>query len=317
MNVQQIEYVIAVSKSRTFGEAAAKCYVTQSTLSTMVARLESELGVIIFDRKTKPVSVTIEGEKIIHQLKIISKEISNLDDVVDLVKGESGNELQGNLKLGAIPTIAPFVLPQFLKGFLKKYPNLQLEVSEIPTQKIIDQLLSRDLDVGLVSIPLKHEDLVEIPLYTEPFHLYDRNAKDGMIAVNIDEIDFKRLWLLEEGHCMRNQVEKICEIKNRNGQIGNLIYKSGTINTLLKLVNQNNGLTLLPHLATLDLSRSEKRHIHQFSDLVPVRRIGLVVHRHYVKKKILHKLQESIQQKIMPLIGKVDWDEKVIDPLYD
>lgn len=317
MNVQQIEYVIAVSKSRTFGEAAAKCYVTQSTLSTMVARLESELGVIIFDRKTKPVSVTIEGEKIISQLKIISKEISNLDDVVDLVKGESENTIQGHLSLGAIPTIAPFVLPQFLKGFLKKYSSLQLEVSEIPTQKIIDLLLSRDLDVGLVSIPLKHDDLIELPLYTEPFHLYDRNSKDGSLAVNIQEIDFTRLWLLEEGHCMRNQVEKICDIQNRNEQIGNLVYKSGTINTLLKLVNQNNGLTLLPHLSTLDLSKTEKRFIHKFSDVVPVRRIGLVVHKHYAKKKVLNKLQESIQQKIMPLIGKMDWDEKVIDPLYD
>lgn len=317
MNVQQIEYVLAASTSRTFGEAASKCYVTQSTLSTMVARLESELGVIIFDRKTKPVSVTVEGEKIIHQLKIISKEISNLDHVVDLVKGQSGNVIEGDLKLGAIPTIAPFVLPQFLRGFLHKNSKLKFEVSEIPTQKIIDQLLSRDIDVGLVSIPLKHEDLVELPLYTEPFHLYDRNFKEGTIDVNIEEIDFTRLWLLEEGHCMRNQVEKICEIKNRSGQIDNLIYKSGTINTLLKLVNQNNGLTLLPHLATLDLSKSEKKFLHRFSDVVPVRRVGLVVHKHFVKKKVLRKLQEAIQQKIMPLIGKVDWDEKVIDPLYD
>lgn len=316
MNVQQIEYVIAVSRSRTFGEAAAKCYVTQSTLSTMVARLESEIGVIIFDRKTKPVSVTVEGEKIIKQLKIISKEISNLDDVVSLLKGESENQIQGNLRLGAIPTIAPFVLPQFLKGFLRKYPALQLEVSEIPTQDIIDQLLSRDLDVGLVSIPLKHDDLVEVPLYTEPFHLYDRNSKNGSLAVNIQEIDFTRLWLLEEGHCMRNQVEKICEIQNRDEQKGNLIYKSGTINTLLKLVNQNNGLTLLPHLATLDLTRSEKKYIHEFKDVVPVRRIGLVVHKHFVKKRVLQKLQNDIQERIMPLIGKMTSDEKVIDPLY-
>ncbi len=317
MNVQQIEYVIAVSKSKTFGEAADKCFVTQSTLSTMVARLESELGVIIFDRKTKPVTVTAEGSQIIHQLKIISKEISNLDDVVELVKGESNNQIQGSLRLGAIPTIAPFVLPQFLKGFLQKHPALQLEVSEIPTQKIIDQLLSRDLDIGLVSIPLKHDDLVELPLYTEPFHLYDRQSPDNVLAVNIQDIDFTRLWLLEEGHCMRNQVEKICELKNRNQQIGNLIYKSGTINTLLKLVNQNNGLTLLPHLATLDLTRSEKKYIHEFSDVVPVRRIGLVVHKHFVKKKVLQKLQEDIQKKIMPLIGQMESNEKVIDPLYD
>ena len=317
MNIQQIEYVIAVSKSKTFGEAADKCFVTQSTLSTMVARLEAELGVIIFDRKTKPVTLTAEGTQIINQLKIISKEISNLDDVVQLVKGESDNQIQGKLRLGAIPTIAPFVLPQFLKGFLKKHPLLQLEVSEIPTQKIIDQLLSRDLDIGLVSIPLHHENLVELPLYTEPFHLYDRKSNQVDSAINITDIDFTRLWLLEEGHCMRNQVEKICDIKSRSEQIGNLIYKSGTINTLLKLVNQNNGLTLLPHLATLELTKSEKKHIHEFSDVVPVRRIGLVVHKHFVKKKVLHKLQADIQKKIKPLIGERPLDEKVIDPLYD
>jgi len=317
MNIQQIEYVIAVSKSKTFGEAADKCFVTQSTLSTMVARFESEIGVIIFDRKTKPVSVTTEGEHILKQLKIISNEISNLDYVADRVKGESNNEISGNIRLGAIPTIAPFVLPQFLKGFLKLHTRLQLEVSEIPTQKIIDQLLSRELDIGLVSIPLKHDDLVEIPLYSEPFHLYDRQSKESKSDVNITDIDFTRLWLLEEGHCMRNQVEKICEIKSRNEQIGNLTYKSGTINTLLKLVNQNNGLTLLPHLATLELTRAEKKYVHEFTDVAPVRRIGLVVHKHYVKKKVLKKLQEDIQKKIKPLIGQMPKDERVIDPLYD
>jgi len=317
MNVQQIEYVIAVSKSRTFGEAADKCFVTQSTLSTMVARLESELGIIIFDRKTKPVTVTIEGEEILKQLKIISREIANLDDVVEQIKGEADEEISGVLRLGAIPTIAPYVLPQFLKDFLKSHSKLQLEVSEMPTQKIIDQLLTRELDVGLVSIPLKHDDLVELQLYTEPFHLYDRNSKKANVAAPMDDIDFTRLWLLEEGHCMRNQVEKICEIKNRNEQTGNLIYKSGTINTLLKLVNQNNGLTLLPHLATLELSGPDQKYVQQFSDIIPVRRIGLVVHKHFVKHKILKKIQEDIQKKIVPLIGTMLKDEKVIDPLYD
>jgi len=200
MNVQQIEYVIAVSKSRTFGEAADKCFVTQSTLSTMVARLESELGIIIFDRKTKPVTVTIEGEEILKQLKIISREIANLDDVVEQIKGEADEEISGVLRLGAIPTIAPYVLPQFLKDFLKSHSKLQLEVSEMPTQKIIDQLLTRELDVGLVSIPLKHDDLVELQLYTEPFHLYDRNSKKANVAAPMDDIDFTRLWLLEEVH---------------------------------------------------------------------------------------------------------------------
>jgi len=311
MNVQQIDYVIAVSKTGSFGLAAKKCFVTQSTLSTMVARFESEIGITIFDRKTKPITITREGERIIHQLKVISKEINNLGEVAKELKGE----ISGDLKIGAIPTVAPYLFPVFLNEFISKFPGINFEISEITTAKIIESILSRELDIGIVSIPLKHSELVELPLYHEPFYLFDKAKTNNKIKSSISKIDYSRLWLLQEGHCMRNQVEKICDFSKRRAISGNLIYKSGTIDTLMKFVNNNNGVTLLPHLVAISLSKEEQRHINGFKSPIPVRLIGLLVHKHFVKKNILEQLQLTIQEKIIPLIGKGDFEQNVISPL--
>ncbi len=311
MNVQQIKYVIAVSKTGSFGQAAEMCFVTQSTLSTMVARFESELGITIFDRKTKPIRTTSEGSYILQQLKVISNEMNNLKEVVKELKGE----VIGDLKIGAIPTVAPYLFPYFLQEFIKKIAYINFEISEIPTEKIVENLLSRDLDIGIAAIPLKHPDLIELPLYQEPFLLFDKVDKNTNKKFTISEIDYKRLWLLEEGHCMRNQVEKICELRQERMINGNLIYKSGTIGTLMKFVNNNNGVTLLPQLATLDLSQKEQEHLRVFEDPTPVREIGLIVHKHFVKKNLLEELQKNIQEKILPLIGMEEKETNVISPL--
>lgn len=311
MNVQQIEYVIAVSKLRNFGKAAAQCFITQSTLSTMIARFETEIGVIVFDRKTKPVSITKEGEQIIQQLKIISKEIANLNEVVNALKGE----IVGHLKIGAIPTVAPYLFPLFLYDFIKKFPKVHFEISEITTEKIMDSLKKRDLDIGIVSTPLEDSEIIETPLYNEPFLLFDSDNNKQSENFTIGDIDFNRLWLLEEGHCMRTQIEKICDLREKRILNGNLDYKSGTIDTLMKFVNKNRGLTLLPQLAVLDLPESEHIHLKKFKAPIPVRTIGLVVHKHFVKKNILELLKGEIQAKVIPLIEKNKEGERVVNPL--
>lgn len=311
MNIQQFEYIIALSDLKNFKQAADKCFITQSTLSTMVARFEDEIGIVLFDRTTKPVAVTKEGEQLISQLRIILKEINNLKEVVHDLKGEIG----GELKIGVIPTVGPYLLPLFLNEFIGKFPNVHFEISEITTEKIITQIKERDLDVGIVSIPLNHPDLIEIPLYYEPFYLFDKTDKTHKGNLTVGEIDFDRLWLLEEGHCMRTQVEKICGLHEKRTVNRNLDYKSGTIDTLLKFVNKNNGTTLLPLLATLDFSEKEQAYLSKFALPVPARSIGLVVHKHFVKKSILELLQLEIQDKVIPLIGKNTVTQKVIPPV--
>jgi len=311
MNIQQIEYIIAVGKLKSFGLAAEHCFITQSTLSTMVARFEDEIGIKVFDRKTKPITITKEGKEVIHQLKIISKEIGNLHEVIGGLKGE----VTGDLKIGVIPTVAPYVLPLFLYEFIKEFPKVQFEISEISTEKIIGNIKKRDLDIGIVSIPLNEPDIVEIPLYYEPFLLYDQANKNSKKHFKISDIDLKRLWLLEEGHCMRAQVETICELRQQQMIHGNLDYKSGTIATLMKFVRNNNGVTLLPLLATLDLPKEERIYLKKFKPPTPVRSIGLITHKHFVKKNILKLLQIEIQHKVAPLIGKTKSGQAVISPL--
>lgn len=300
MNLQQIEYVIAVSELNSFQKAADKCFITQSTLSTMVAKLEEELGIIIFNRKTKPITITDEGIKVIRQLKIISKEIDNLHEVVSELKGE----IKGTIKIGVIPTISPYLLPLFLNDFVNKFPDVKFEISELTTDKIIELLSTRDIDIGILSTPLDHPEIREIPLYNEPFLIYDRMNKSGKTKCSIADLDFSRLWLLDEGHCMRTQVESICGLKNRRDINQNLEYKSGSIDTLMKFVKTNNGITLLPYLATIGFSNEDSKYLRKIQDPVPVRTIGLVVHQHFVKNNILDILKKDILNVIEPILKR-------------
>jgi len=300
MNIQQIKYTLAVAQYASFGRAAERCYISQSTLSTMIARLEGEIGIRIFDRSSKPISITQEGIRIIAQLKLIAKELDHLDQVVQSVKGET----TGELIIGVIPTIAPYLFPGILNDFLVKYPNVQFEITEVPTEQIIDAVSKREMDIGVVSTPLEQKDFIEIPLYTEPFLIYDHLASEENNQVKIEELDLNRLWLLEEGHCMRNQVKKICNLRQKKLINGNLVYRSGTIETLMKMVDHNKGMTLLPQLATLDLPQRARVKIRSFDAPVPAREIGLIVHKHFVKDKILNDLCDTIRQNIQPILRK-------------
>ena len=290
MNIQQIKYVIAVEKLRSFGEAAKECYISQPTLSTMIARYEEEIGVIIFDRKTKPVTVTKEGKQIVQQLKILANEFQNLDVKISNLKGE----LVGKIKVGVIPTIAPYLLPRFLNEWIGKLPKMQFEISELTTDKIIEGIKHRDIDIGIASTPLKEPDLIEHHLYDEPFLLYDKSGSGLKHGFNLKEIDINRLWLLEEGHCMKTQTETICGLRKKRKINSNLEYKSGSIDTLLRFVEKYNGITLLPLLSTTEFPLKNQKLLKEFKSPVPARSVGLIVHKHFIKQNVLAMLKKDI-----------------------
>lgn len=311
MNIQQIDYVLAVNELKSFSKAAAQCFIGQPTLSTMIAKFEDEIEIKIFDRSTKPISITKEGIEIIRQLKIIKKEIENLAETKNALKGQ----LTGTLKIGIIPTVATYLLPLFLKEFIQQFPDIYFTVSELTTAQIAEQIHNRSLDIGIISIPLKDKNLLETPLFHEPFLLYDMQNKKQQ-KIEVANIDTNRLWLLEEGHCMRTQVNTICEADNRNcHNNSNLEYKSGSINTLLKFVKLNDGLTLIPYLSALEMSDQDQKRLYTFKEPVPVRSIGMITHKHFVKKQILQLLQAAIQQKVQPLMKEINLKEHVIDPM--
>ncbi len=303
MNIQQFQYVLAVAELRHFERAAEKCFVTQSTLSTMVRKLEDELGIKIFDRRKKPVSVTNEGKEIIEQIQIVVREINSLENKVQELKGE----MAGELKIGVIPTVAPYLLPLFLSEFAQRFSKVQIRVQEMTTGEIQRNLKNRSLDIGIAAIPLEDLALQEIALYDEPFLLFDCFSKAGNnTKVGIKDIDYSHLLLLEEGHCFRTQVQQLCKLSKVQDEYPmNFEFRAGSIDSLIRFTKVHKGITLLPHMATLDLSKADKKRIKAFKAPIPYRSVGLLVHKYFVKKRLLREIQNTIQAAISLKLIKI------------
>jgi len=302
MNIHQFKYILAVAEKRHFEAAAETCFISQSTLSTMISRFEEEIGMKIFNRKTKPVSITKEGAQIIERLQIITKEIDGLENVVQELKGE----IIGELRIGIIPTIAPYLLPLFLSQFANKFPKVRVIVQELTTASIQSSLKRRTLDIGILATPLEEEELEELNLYSEPFVIYDCTSDRKKTKTAIQDLDYSKLWFLEEGHCLRTQVQRICEISNKQDiRHSNIEFKAGSIDSLLRFTKVSEGITILPYLATLDLSVEDQEKLQSFADPVPVRSVGLVTHKYFVKKSLLNYLQQLIVGLMEPKIPKI------------
>jgi LysR family transcriptional regulator, hydrogen peroxide-inducible genes activator len=290
MNLQQFEYIVAVDNQRHFARAAGKSFVTQPTLSMMIHKLEEELGVKIFDRSRQPVVPTRDGEEIIKHARSILKQVNEMKDYANELKGE----ISGELRLGIIPTLAPYLLPYFLTSFHKKNPRLRIFVREIITDDIMLSLQTGELDIGLLATPVNDPMTEEIPLFYEEFMVYASKGeklpqKKYMLP---KQIDIDHLWLLEEGHCLRNQVFNLCGLKKHSG--GSLHYEAGSIETLINLVDRNEGITIIPRLAELNLRTAQKKNIREFANPKPVREISLLVRKDFPRKKILAHLKEEI-----------------------
>jgi len=295
MNLQQLEYIVALNKHRNFARAATATFVTQPTLSAMVQKLEEELGVQIFDRKQHPIIPTLNGETIIEHATVILNEISRLHAYTKEVKGQ----IAGELRIGIIPTLAPYLLPLFLTPLAEKYPLLQVFIKEMVTEDIIKQLKTRELDMGLLVTPLHDEQLKEHPLFYEEFYAYAAPTEKlgDKKYILPKEINIDHLWLLEEGHCFRHQIFNLCELKQSFSASNNLHYQAGSIETLINIVDRHEGITIIPHLATLNLNDHQKKNLHSFASQ-PVREISLVINHTYPRYKLLQHVQMAIKASL-------------------
>jgi LysR family hydrogen peroxide-inducible transcriptional activator len=313
MNIRQFEYVLALAELKHFEMAADACSVSQSTLSTMVSRFEEEMGIHMFNRKKKPVQLTHEGALLMDQIKRIHAHIEQLHELTKEIKGE----ISGKVSISVIPTVAPFLLPLFVQDFAGQFPQLEIIVREETTVEIQRKLKSRELDIGILSIPLQDKEIVEQHLYDEPFVYFDA-AKEGLEGhVSVSDIQRKNLCLMEDGHCIRTQVLHLCEEGGRKHTAThlNFEYKAGSIDGLLRFVKANRGATLLPYLATVDFQKNEKCHVQRFAPPVPYRSIGLVTNPHFAKKKLLERLQQLIVQNVSPLLPTASNIGTMIPPL--
>jgi len=309
MNFQQLEYILAVDKHRHFAKAAEKCFVTQPTLSMMIQKLEEELEIKIFNRDIKPVEPTKEGYEIIRR----AKELLTKAGLIKAYAAELKGENKGELHLGIIPTLAPYLLPLFLKSFTEKYPYLKVYIKEMLTNDIIEKLKKGDLDIGLLATPVQEPQLAEQVLFYETFYAY-ASANNNIPAKKLllpRELDLNQLWLLEEGHCMRNQVFNLCELKKQDKRSTWLYYEAGSIETLINLVDKSNGITIIPHLATLFIKPFQAKKMYEFADPKPSREISLVTIRDFPRKNLLENLKASILDSI-PLSLRSSLKKKVI-----
>ncbi len=292
MTITQLEYIIALDTYRNFVNAAESCNVTQPTLSMQIQKLEDELGVKVFDRSKQPVIPTGIGEGIIAQARNVLKEHSK---IIEIIQDEKGI-IKGNLRLGIIPTIAPYLIPRFLIKFLTKYPDVNLIVNEMTTEQIIYQLKNDLLDCGIMASPIKDKNLNEETMYYEEFVTYvsPSNKLAKKTTVKPEDLDLADIWILTEGHCMRNQVINICGERKKDTTKARFNYQTGSVETLKRIVDQDDGITILPELAVLEFTGEQIDNVRYFKAPEPVREISMFTHRHFVKKKLVKTLMEEV-----------------------
>ena len=296
MTFVQLQYITAIDTYRHFEMAAGHCFVTQPTLSMQVQKLEQELGIQIFDRSKQPVIPTEAGAAIIEQARKILSEKSKMGEIVQEKKGV----LKGELRIGILPTLAPYLLPLFVQPFIKRYPLIKLLVHEMTTEIIVKRLKEARIDVGILATPLQEPGIREHVLFYEELLVYvsERNGAYKKNYILTKDIDPNKLWLLEEGHCFRSQMINLCELFKASKEGSHFDYEAGSFETLRRMVELNDGITILPELATLDLSSSQWKLIRHFRKPVPMREVSLVVHRDFVKQRLVRVLQQEIIEAV-------------------
>lgn len=289
MTLQQLKYILALDKHRHFVKAAESCHVAQPTLTLQVKKLEEEVGMVLFDRSTQPLQPTPFGESFIQKA---SRVLGEMDELKTLVK-QDRNQMEGEFRVGVIPTLAPSLLPLFISDFIESHPNTRLIIEELQSHRIMEQLENKQLDMGLMATPLHESNLREIPLFYEPFLIFtdQRNPLLKEYTVNSSQLKPEGLWILKQGHCFRNQTLNICEF-DVSEQHRNLVMEGGTIETLKEMVRKVSGYTLIPELSYN--SKNDQRNVRYFDEPQPVREVSIVVHKHFTKEKLITEMRKSI-----------------------
>ncbi|MDA7803346.1 hydrogen peroxide-inducible genes activator [Crocinitomix sp.] len=291
----QLEYLVALDKYKSFSAAAEHCFVTQPTLSMQIKKMENDLEVTLFDRAKKPVTPTDIGAIIVQQAKNILAETAKIEELVQINK----DTLSGTLRIGIIPSIAPYLLPSFIGKFAKKHTGIDIHVKELLSEDIMDAIESDRIDVGILATPLPREGFNVIPLFYEKILLYCSKDHDfaDYDSIGIQQMQDKKIWLMSNGNCFRNQAINLCDLRQSSDQTS-FHYESASIETLIKLVDTEGGLTLLPEMAVDGLTPKKTLLVKPFKNLNPVREVSLISNRIFVKKRMIEALELEIKKSI-------------------
>lgn len=302
MTFTQLEYIVALDTHRHFAFAAEQCFVTQPTLSMQINKLEQELGMKIFDRSKQPVLPTVAGVEIIEKAR---KLLADRNELLESIQSKK-DVVKGELRIGIIPTLAPYLLPLFVHSFTKRFPEIKLKVSELTTQTLVAHLREGRVDAGILVTPLQEQGIAENVLFYEELVAYvsKKNSVYKKQYVLSKDIDPDKLWLLEEGHCFRSQIINLCELRRKTKVGSHFEYEAGSIETLRRMVDLHDGITILPELATIDMTGKQQQNLRYFKSPPPMREVSMVVHRHFVKKRLIEVLKQEILKVIPDKIKK-------------
>jgi len=305
MNFKQLEYVIAIEEHKQFSEAAFSCDVTQATLSAMVIRLEEELGFTIFDRTTKPVTTTDQGKEVVRK----AKEILSLKNQMTQIGSVIPDSISGKFTIGVIPTVANSLLSKVLPELLNANPNLKLEVKEITTEEVIRNLKLGIIDFGIAATPLQEENIDEEIMYYEPMLVYgvEENRKEYLITKDLLN---DKVWLLEEGHCFREQVSTVCSVRERKDAASQFNFEGNSFETLLSMVDSFGGFTLIPELYYLDMNESQRAKCKMFKKPIPVREICILSYGPSKRDLTSQYLARFIRKIILPALSTNEFENK-------
>lgn len=311
MTLTQLEYIVALDTYRHFVLASEKCFVTQPTLSMQIQKLEEELGVKIFDRTKQPVIPTEIGSSIIAQARTVLREAGMIKQLI----AEQQDTMTGEIRIGIIPTLAPYLLPSLFKNIHEKYPQVNLVIREIITEEVLHELKSNRLDCGIVVTPLKDPSIKENVLFYEELFVYvsRKNSLHHKKYVLPSEIDPNQLWLLEEGHCFRSQILNLCELRKYADL--NFKYETGNIETLRKMVDKSDGITILPELAVMEFSQAQMKQVKRLKEPSPAREVSLVTHRDHLKTKLIKTLKDEVLSIVPKAMQKLN-KKKIVEINY-
>lgn len=290
MTLQQLEYILAVNQFRHFAKAAEYCRVTQPTLSAMIQKLEEELDTKIFDRSQQPVCPTPIGVHIIEQAQNVLVQANRIKNIIE----EEKHSLCGIFKLGILPTIAPYLLPRFFPQLMKKYPQLDIRVVEMKTNDIKKALQTGDIDAGIVASLAGMEEFQQTPLFYEQFYAYiaRENRLFSNEVIRTADLTGEQLWLLDEGHCFRDQLERFCQLKA--ARASQLAYHLGSMETFMRMVESGKGITFIPELAVLQLDDMQKELVRPFAIPCPTRQIIMLTNQSFIRNTLLKTITQEI-----------------------
>ncbi|WP_294082210.1 hydrogen peroxide-inducible genes activator [Proteiniphilum sp. UBA5384] len=298
MNIQQLEYIIAVDNHRHFSKAAEASYVTQPTLSMMIQKLEEELGVKIFDRSQLPVQPTEIGVRIITQARIAVAQVNQIKEIIQEEKGI----VKGVFRLGIIPTVSPYLLPKLMQVHQENRHDVRIVISELTTDQILKGLANDSLDGGILATPLKENSIKEYPIYYERFFAYVSPLEKALFAKTaLDESDLNaaRLWLLDEVHCFRTQILHLCNLKKKRSNNTSIFsYEAGSIDTLISIVDQNEGITVIPEMALGNMSEKQKKNVRPFKNSTPVREISLITRQEFLRERMINIIIDEVKTAV-------------------